>query len=197
MAGEVPRAYALPDQRLSHGEILTDLVELVAHRDGDEFAVEEVSHPFVVVLTQDCDLEQDAKARADSSADASKRAKAMLSCVLLVVASKFDTATDFGGSDIKRRAKSNKDERYHFMSAVPAELDQSGEGLPALVLDFKRYFTCPLAELLKTIDVGSTKKRSRLASPYSEHLSNRFGYFLQRVALPKDHHDFEGPIVPG
>lgn len=44
MAGEVPRAYALPDQRLSHGEILTDLVELVAHRDGDEFAVEEVSH---------------------------------------------------------------------------------------------------------------------------------------------------------
>jgi hypothetical protein len=188
--------------RLYQGEILSNIVErtpLWVARDeaGDVFAIDEMVHPFAVVVTQDCDLEQDERARLSQDKDDPKRQKALLRSILLVVASEFESAKDFGGSDIKKRVKQNKDERFQYLVAVPSSSDSAGSGVPSLVLDFKRFFTYPANELLRVIASGETVRRARLVTPYVEHVSDRFGFFTQRIGLPRDHHDCDhAPQAP-
>jgi hypothetical protein len=82
---------------------------------------------------------------------------------------------------------------------VPTAHDALDTGVPALLLDFKRSFSYPAEELLGNIAAGETNRRARLATPYLEHLASRAGYFVQRVALPRDHHvldDTKPPALP-
>ena len=178
-------------------------------RDPDNgaevFDVEEVTHPFAVVITQDCDLEQDVGARAivvtgqmkDEDRKKLLRSKenGTLHNVLLVEA--YDASTKekgVGGSDIWKRVIQNKDERYQFLAANHEQNDLSGLPLPALLLDFKRVFSCPIEQLHDDIDRGRTFRRARLVPPFGEHLAVRAGHFLQRVALPENHHEHKpGP----
>ena len=188
-------AVSAAEGRLYQGEILSDVIERLTTwvgrtDDRDDFGIQEVVHPYVIVLAQDCDLEQDARARSDDKMEGAQRENALLPSVVLVVASEFEKAKDrFGGSDVRKRAKQNKDERFQYLSGVASDEDAVRVGIPPLVLDFKRFFTYPMAELLKAIERGEARRRSRLATPYAEQLSDRFGYFLQRIGLPRDHHD--------
>jgi hypothetical protein len=54
-------------------------------------------------------------------------------------------------------------------------------------IDFKRYFTIPADETYRRVELGEAQRRCVLQSPYLEHLSSRFAYYLSRVALPLDH----------
>ena len=81
----------------------------------------------------------------------------------------------------------NKNERYQCIESVPSEQDSAGEGLAALGIDFKRYFTLPTDELYKRIALGLVRRRCRLKTPYAEQLASRFFYFQSRIALPQDH----------
>ena len=81
----------------------------------------------------------------------------------------------------------NKDERYHFLQKVEPPDDALGQGLPELGLDFKRYFTVPTDEVYRRVELSEAQRRCFLASPYLEHLSSRFAFYLSRVALPEDH----------
>lgn len=190
--------------RLYQGEILSNVIERSATFIGpaaDAFGMDELVHPYAVIVTQDCDLEQDARGRAtapsQNPAEEKKRQNSMSRFVTLVVASEFEKSADaFAGSDVRKRAKQNKDERFQFLAPVPVADDKGGLGIPALVLDFKRVFAYRLDELLKAIERDETKRRARLVSPYAEHLSDRFAYFVQRIGLPRDHHDFEPQKAP-
>ncbi len=175
-----------PGERLWQGEILTNVVERQAKWNGIDFDLSEIAHPFAVVASQDCDLEQEHRARTDGK-------PAVLTHVLLLAASDFEQGKAmFASSAIRTRAKQNKDERYQFLSAVKPADEHSGTGLPALILDFKRLWSYPYDELLRLIEVGEAQRHARLAATYLEHLSSRVSYFLGRVGLPLDHHD----IVP-
>ena len=81
----------------------------------------------------------------------------------------------------------NKDERYHFLQRISPDEDAAEEGVPALGIDFKRYFSISTDELYRRIEIGECKRRCRLQTPYAEHLSTRFFYYQSRVALPRDH----------
>ncbi len=185
--------------RLYQGEILRNVVERLVKRVGDDFAAEDLIHPYAVVLTQDCDLEQDHNARAPNAEGKGKDA-GRIPRVLLIEAFAADAyKTKLGGSDIAKRARQNKDERYHYLAAVPAEADLQRQGIPALYLDFKRYMTLDLEEFRADMASGVTQRCSRLTTPYAEHLSSRFGYFLLRIGLPLDHHRAEEvgpPMAP-
>jgi len=174
--------------RLRQGEIICDLTQ--ALRTGPE-TVDELAHPFAVVLTQDCDLEQDHTARTTKPTDDKHKAKLEKGQLPnLLLAEVHDAATlrgGVGGSDIWKRIHQNKDERYHFLEAAPAGADLLGQGLPALTIDFKRIFTLGMGEVLEMLKSGSGKRRCRLATPYAEHLSSRYCYFQMRIALPRDH----------
>ena len=151
--------------------------------------VEVVTVDYAVVLTQDCDLEQDYRVRFTTPTPESDK---LIPCVFLVEAYVAqDICARIADSSRKKwdrlNIEANKNERFHFLQKVDTDADRLNQGLPELVLDFKRYFTLPTDELYRRIDVGQTRRRTLLASPYLEHLSGRFAYYLSRVGLPTDH----------
>ncbi len=98
--------------------------------------------------------------------------------------------TRIKASRIWERIVQNKDERYHFLEAVPAAQDLGAEGISDLVADFKRFFFIPLDEMYRQCAPdgnGGAKRRCRLIPPYREHFQNRAGFSLLRVGLPLDH----------
>ena len=144
-------------------------------------------YPFVFVLSQDCDLEQDFLARKGEPGHSPNN---LMSSVLLCegqdalqVLSKLKDQ----GSKVREYIMQNKHERYHYVSAVPSNLDLAGTGIAPLILDFKQYVTVSTAEIYVQTQ-ATARRRGILLPSYLEHLSTRFCYYQFRVALPKDHH---------
>jgi len=97
---------------------------------SDQPEIDEVDHPIAIIASQDCDLEQDFRARANGKA-------AQLPSILLYEVTEAQTLLSrMAGSDIKRQASNNKNERYHVLQSVPTELDALGQRLPDLGIDF-------------------------------------------------------------
>lgn len=175
---------------LRQTEILSDVVQRrrsFRSLKGEKPELEEIRHPYAIVVTQDCDLEQDFTARKSTTPQEDLVDKLIPNVLLTeaVTASQL-TASLARGRDIRKRVLENKDERYHVLQKVEANDDALGEGLPALGVDFKRHFTIPTDELYVQLD-SNAKRRSHLNSPYLEHFAKRFAVFVSRVALPKEH----------
>lgn len=187
MVDEAASIYAVvnPGDRLFMGEILSHVIERQVTIAEEAFSLAEVEHPFAVIVSQDCDLEQDARARSDLDIDAKQRGNALVPHVLLLVASAAEHARGAAVSSKHwDRVKQNKDERFQFLCRASASV-------PALVIDFKRFFSFPTEELLRVIGRGEVQRGPRLTTPYAEHLAVRFGFFIQRVGLNVEHHDVE------
>jgi hypothetical protein len=176
-----------PDSCLLQGEFLSNVIQFrldVETLGTPEAAGRSIVHPYAVILTQDCDLEQDFKARREQVAD-DKRIPNILFCEV-VTAEELSGSTGIN-SKIWARIRNNKDERYHFLQKIEVADDALGEGLPELGIDFKRYFSLRTEEVYRRIELGEGRRRCVLRSPYLEHLSSRFAYYLSRVALPQEH----------
>lgn len=180
---------------LRQGEIISDLVQIVI--DLDEFSsynesnsVIEITHPYAIIVTQDCDLEQDFKVRSGESLSSHRLINSILFCIAdsaderilkppLIQASKK--------SMLMSNITKNKDERFHYLERVPTENDKMKKGLPDLIVEFKHYFTIPTEEVYKRLDLKILKRRCQLKSPYLEHFNLRYHYYHNRIALPGDH----------
>ena len=190
-------AACAPDERYFQGEILSGVVDRRAHSlgapaPGEEEAFEIVGeiYPFVVIVTQDCDLEQHDRASKATDWEPARRANASLTHFLVVVAEPWEEVkTRLGSTKQRERIPQNKDDRYQFLAGVPVERDAASAGVPDLLLDFKRVFSVPSASLTQRIAFGETKRRAHLLTPYVEHLGVRYGHYSQRVGLEVDHHD--------
>jgi hypothetical protein len=177
------------DEPLRQGEILSTLTQLPLdpeNIDLDSPVIKKIIHPWAIIVSQDCDLDWDFKAR--QSRDESQQSKLLPNILFCMV----PTAEELRGrtginSSLWKRIRTNKDERYHFFQKAEVEDDFLGQGLPELAVDFKRYFTIPTNEVYFQLHHGETERRTRLLSPYLEHFSTRFAYFQSRVALPEDH----------
>ncbi|MDX2043098.1 MAG: hypothetical protein SF097_17900 [Acidobacteriota bacterium] len=194
MAPQQKQPIYLPSsfEALRQGEIISNLLQPKLRIDtlfSSEPTIKFEKHPFAIIVTQDCDLEQDFKARQFQKAS-DKLLPSILFCQLT-------SATDMRGrdemgSDIWKRVKINKDERYHFFQKVKPEEDLLGEGLPELGADFKRYFAMPTEEVYERLK-SEAQRRCTFASPYLEHFCTRFAYYQFRIALPEDH--FSEPVI--
>ena len=191
--GVSARAYAASTSGgpLRQGEVLTGLrikklaVESVT--DGSEDLLVTVPFAFVIVASQDCDLEQDHRIRFGDSDKIPTLPSVLLYEVVTAEALKASRPDLNRGSLPWTNAQQNKNERYHFLEAVPQDCDARGEGLPELAIDFKRYLTVPTEELYARTARGDVHRRSRLESPFLEHWSFRHAAFQCRVALPRQH----------
>lgn len=188
---DAPIYLASVDGALRQGEIVSGVVQLkVALQRGElpdlnasSIPTTRVTHPFAIVVSQDCDLDWDRKYR-DGGSNASKEVPNVLFCEARTAAEiRSGPGIDAG---IWKTVKINKNERYQFLEQVPAGADASSVGLPELCLDFKRLFTIPTDEVYLQLASGA-QRRCRLNCPYLEHLSSRLLYFLGRVALPGEH----------
>ena len=171
---------------MHQGEVLSGVKQYVRVPAEDDTVAKflRIVHPYCVVLSQECDLDWDFTARAKGDQSSAK----LLNNVLCCTAAEEDDIRKSKGlkSDIWRRVKNNKDERFHYLEECPSVVDATGIGVPPLVLDFKGYFTIQTTEIYEQLQKDSVQ-RCRLTTPYSEHLSLRFAYFQARVALPRDH----------
>jgi hypothetical protein len=187
LSGESAAIYIPSDPvgPLRQSEILTGLVQvrLDLTVDAAEGGLEIVDHPYVVVLSQDCDLTQDFEAKTNGSAGSDKLLPSILFCEAVVAQ---NIRANIQNKHLWRKVVNNKDERYQVLQSVSADEDQLGQGLPALGVDFKRFFTIPRDEVYFRLK-AEAKRRCYMSSPYMEHLSARFAYYQCRVALPADH----------
>lgn len=193
----MPDAFYTPSQDgpLRQGEILTGLRRVVPEPGSafGELKADIIEHRFAVILSQDCDLEQDFFARyetmdGETPQQLAEREQRKLSCVLFCDAIPIDELS--GRINNKRVfdfANKNKNERYQFLREVKAEEDAHGRGVAALGLDFKRYF-CLAAEDVYAQNSRLKNRRAVLQTPYAEHLSVRFFAYQFRIALAKEHH---------
>jgi hypothetical protein len=177
-----------PTGALRQGEILSNLkqfkLNIESLRSGKPLA-EPIIHPFAIIVTQDCDCEQDFKFRKDNIIS-NATIPSILFCEVVAAETLRNRDKDIN-TKVWGQVKINKNERYHFLEAIPKIADILDEGLPELTLDFKRYFTIPTDEVYYRIEIGEANRRCHLVSPYLEHLTSRFNYFQSRIALPEDH----------
>lgn len=138
-------------------------------------------HQFAVLASQDCDLLRDYEQRIKGGQ------QSPLNGILLFIARPAaDLQTMVQGSDIRRRIRSNNDERHHCFQACLPDVDLSGEGFPSLVVDFRRFFSLSATSLYWQLSNGATR-RCMLSVPYREHFQSRAAFYLSRVALPQPH----------
>jgi hypothetical protein len=181
---------------LRQGELICWLQEyrpVASSRQGNSepsaIQVTRQIHPYSIVMSQDCDLEQDFLARwgqaeGEGSAGSDKLLPNIIFCEV-AVANELRSQEGLN-SALWRRVQTNTHQRYQYLSKVPSDRDQLGRGIPELGIDFKKYFTIPtplVYEQLKT----NIQRRCRLVSPFLEHLCTRFSYYQFRIALPVNH----------
>lgn len=126
---------------LRQGEIISDLVQFILRPETintEDLTGDPLIHPLAIIVSQDCDLDQDFRAR-NGLASEDKKLPNVLFCQMI-------SAENLRGrSDINAglwpRIRNNKDERYHFFQKINSEDDALQEGLPELGVDFKRYFS--------------------------------------------------------
>jgi hypothetical protein len=176
------------------GEILSDVIQVQIdvenlNSQSEEIELDERIHPQAIILTQDCDLDKDFKAREQKEIGNTLQFKSVPN-VLLCELIPSDTLrgqmrqTGGGGSKEWTRIIENREFRYHSFPAVLPKDDRVEEGLPALVADFKRVFTVPTEELYLRVQ-QTTRRRSFLNDLFVQDLGCRFGYYCLRVALPE------------
>ena len=175
------------DSSLRQGEILTGVVQYKPVVGGllqeTELSFDAVLHPYTIVVTQDCDLDWDYRARRAENHQLSKLLNSIILCEIAAAREIKDTADNMNSREWKL-VESHRHERFYFFEKVPPEYEVEQGGLPELTADFKKVFGIDVATLYRQIELGVVKRRTVLASPYLEHFSRRYHSFHSRVALP-------------
>lgn len=174
--------------RVRQGDIFSNVpfYESYVEEDG-EFALTMYEFPYVLVITQDCDLEQNKAARAkiEHNAGIIKNDKHLVSVIVaplynfehLVLG---DHLEDIGiktqelNSKLKQPIIQNNNSRYHYI--------EFGDDVvvPDSAIDFKHYFSISLNWLEANMD----KRICGINPLYRELISQRFTGYLARIGLP-------------
>lgn len=183
--------------RINQGDIFKNITHIENWEEsGNELIIYRIRYPYIVVLSQDCDLREDASVRPNKIND-----KALVS-VLAAPLYNFDQflrGEHLLGLDIEAR-KINKENkkgnpsteyknmirnetpRYHTIEFPP------DTPLVKSVVDFKHYFSISIEYLQKVKD---NNFECTIDFLYRERLSQRFANYLSRIGLPTEH---ETPI---
>ena len=138
-----------------------------------------------MVMTPDCDLEQDFEARQVEDAPESRLIPRVLLCEVQEAA---ELKKSSGlNSRLWRQVRQNQHERYQFVRSVAAFEDAASEGLPELALDFKRVLAVPTDELYVQIHNGIVRRRTVMVDRYLFHFVQRFYSFQGRIGVPIPH----------
>ena len=171
--------------RVRQGDVIRDVEFLeVVRESGGILEISFVHYPVVVVLTQECDLEQDFERRQNREKPQGSR------LVSALVAPLYNAAHVFEGSHLSelnlradgiskkvegRFIVQNRQPRYHYLEFPPSL------GIADGIVDFKHYFSVELQGLARAKAKGFI---CRLDDLFREDLSHRFSSFLARIGLP-------------
>jgi hypothetical protein len=192
-------AYEPPgDGSIRQAELLSSVSELQAidggsAESGSEIEIRKVEHPLAIVLSQDCDLEQDCHLRFPDDADPLPRDEAdhhphSISHVILCDAYSESELLQrlpegFGAKD-RKRIYQNQNERYHTLDEGVVATGSQEYPVERLFLDFRRFFALPSPDLYDQLNGGSMGRVACLPAYYLHDLSQRFFSYQARVAIP-------------
>lgn len=169
------------------GEIIANLFELQFQISASTTIdlnqpakLDRVDHPYSIVVSQDCDLEWDYKAR-QGEAPEGKLLTHVLFCGLFSEVELRGRATLT--NELYRRVERNQDERYHRLLAAP--VSGTDDLIPELFADFKTSFSLPIEFVYWLISTAKINRMGFLASPYLQDFMHRLYSFLGRVATPE------------
>jgi len=177
------------NDRINQGDIFKNITHIESWEESDnELKISRIHYPYIVILSQDCDLREDASVRARKKND-----KALVS-VLVAPLYNFDQFLcgehlqdleiearkihkEKKGGELTTEFKTltqNEIPRYHVIDFPP---------LVKSVVDFKHYFSISIEYLQKIKDENFEYPLSFL---YRERLCQRFANYLSRIALPAE-----------
>jgi hypothetical protein len=170
--------------RVSQGDVFRDIecIEHVIEKRGI-IEVSKIIFPLVIVLTQDCDLEQDAGNRHKETQN-----NKILSVLVVplyniehVYQGEHLSELNLKMTQINRKAtegktlRQNERPRYHYIE-FPDDVP-----LVPSVADFKHYFSVHVSYLER---MRRTNFVCRLSDLFREDVSQRFASYLARIGLP-------------
>lgn len=176
--------------RVQQGDIIEN-VEYIEHvvENNGILEISKIEFPLVIVLTQDCDLNQDYMYRHGQN----KKIDQDKYIISVLVAPIYNADHFFAGEHLSQlmqkmqsinKKKSpgtcilnNENPRYHYI-----EFPESIPIVPSII-DFKHYFSVNV-ETLKEL-----KKDSficKVGELYREQITLRFSNFLSRIGLPAE-----------
>ena len=174
------------NDRILQGDIFKDIEYIEgAEVKGEIIEISKIIFPFVIVLTQDCDLAQDFEYQTKKS----NQDKILISIIIAplynaehVLNGEHLSRLKFQMQEIKGETrpailKQNQLPRYHYLEF------KEDEDIPIVpsIIDFKHYFTVNKNYLL---NIKKTNFICRVNELYRERISQRFSNFLSRIALP-------------
>lgn len=177
-----------PDHRIRQGDIFPKVRFIESYKEtSGQFELTMFEFPHVVVLTQDCDLEQSTAARQKNLTE-DKLAVNDKHLISVIAAPLYNSELLFSGkhlndigiktqiinSKLKAPIQSNQNPRYHYLE-FPEEVP-----IPNSVIDFKHYFTVSLQILEERI----SERICGIDPLYRELVSQRFAGYLARIGLP-------------
>ena len=175
--------------RVNQGDIFRDIemIEYAVEKEG-VLEVSKIVFPLVLVLSQDCDLEQDHRFRWSRSRP-STQDKWLIS---VLVAPLYNAEHVYLGEHLLdigmtmqkinknrtdgRRLRNNETLRYHYLSFPQSQ------PIVDSVVDFKHYFTVNVEYLRK---LRRNNFVCRLGPLFREDVSQRFAAYLARIGLPR------------
>lgn len=201
MKSKIESTYVTHDKkRICQGDILRDFVYLEPYEtDGNEGAFLERTIPYLIVLTQDCDLESDywnyqkvfdkGCESQLNQVNAQKSSDKLLQSILVCPAYPSEQVRkgvhlddlgikmqEFNSVTMWNFVTTNQNPRYHFLNG---NLEMQ---IPDLIVDFKHYYAIPMNVLYNKFE---KKYWGTVNELFRESLSQRFAYYLSRIGLPE------------
>lgn len=173
--------------RIWQGDIIADVVLFYAGAadKAGNVPIVRFNATHIVVLTQDCDLQQDQESRQrDGSKDNDKTLNSILVCpAYLAEQLRSGTHLESMGLQMEKHdskrfslIRSNQNPRYHYLKA------ESAIQVPELIIDFKHYYTVSTDYIYS---IYHNKYLAALNPLFRENLSHRFSSYLSRIGLPE------------
>jgi hypothetical protein len=159
---------------------------------GGQLQFIQQGHPLAVVMTQDCDLEQDYFLRFPPEGpsrvpeDVDREQNALKAVILCDAYEAADMESHFpaklGGKERDLVGK-NMNERYHCLGESTT---RSGEVIAPLMLDLRTPFAVPAGPLYEQLAVAEMDavRIGVIPDIHSHDLMHRFYSYQSRVALP-------------
>lgn len=176
--------------RVRQGDIYKNVPYYESYKEKNgEFELVVYEFPFVLVLTQDCDLEQNKTGRNKGAETAPQgqivNDKHLISVIVVPL---YNAEHVFSGehlsqirvvagkqnTDQRKNIKNNQTPRYHYI--------EFGEDvvLPNSVIDFKHYYSVSIDWL----EQNASSRVCGIDPLYRELISQRFSNYLSRIGLP-------------
>ena len=170
---------SIPEWRIYQGDILKN-ISFFIWIPTDTSDAKQIDLPYSVVLSQDCDLQQDFDSRNSSPVDNDKELSTILVCPAYDI-ERFCAWEQiiwkkmkwFNPKLRKKVIRNDELKRYHYL--------EGNDNFPGLVIDFKHFYTIDRDLIYNNKDAFYICSMLEL---FRENLSHRFTNFLSRIGLP-------------